>query len=409
MRKRQKRIGPIVRQAAKQVHAVSSKQTMQRRLAEKAFGSLAGKCTKLAQEMMHAASPTLTAFLPASLVVILPVLFFGAVVAVWGSPMDSLFADESNSPHAISSIVQETNKEFGQAIHEMIAAHPECSQVEMHYDNPDGVSWAGDWPGVLAVFAASTNLSNDRDVMVMDENKKQQLQDIFWRMHSLDSSVETVVTEVEIPDEKKESIGTVALSQARTKKKDPQTHTEIQTRYTLHITVSSKTVAELETALVFNPHQRDMVQQLLSDEMRPHLVALVGVGMDAFSGTLQWPLPGYMDISTEFGAPDAFGRPGHKGVDIPAPAGTPILAAHSGTVQLAAQSSSYGNQVLLDSGDGTTTRYAHMRSFLVAPGQKVAAGEVMGYVGSTGASTGNHLHFEVMLWGTPVDPLQMFL
>lgn len=95
----------------------------------------------------------------------------------------------------------------------------------------------------------------------------------------------------------------------------------------------------------------------------------------------------------------------YRGTDIPAPEGTPILAAHSGTVLVSGWNDSYGNQVLLDNGAGLSTRYAHMTQTAVTAGEAVTAGQVIGYVGSTGDSTGNHLHFEVMQNGVRVNPL----
>ena len=98
---------------------------------------------------------------------------------------------------------------------------------------------------------------------------------------------------------------------------------------------------------------------------------------------------------------------GHRGTDIPAPKGTPILAAHSGTVLVSGWNDSYGNQVLLDNGAGLSTQYAHMTQTAVTAGEAVTAGQVIGYVGNTGDSTGNHLHFEVMQGGVRVDPLRL--
>jgi murein DD-endopeptidase MepM/ murein hydrolase activator NlpD len=99
----------------------------------------------------------------------------------------------------------------------------------------------------------------------------------------------------------------------------------------------------------------------------------------------------------------------HAGVDFAAPAGTPIWAAAAGTVIQAGWSSGYGNFTCLShgrsDGAGLSTCYAHQSEILVAGGQPVAAGEVIGRVGSTGNSTGNHLHFEVRLDGSPTDPL----
>lgn len=152
--------------------------------------------------------------------------------------------------------------------------------------------------------------------------------------------------------------------------------------------------------------------QLLSDEMRPMLVQLCGTGTSTGTavppvgdGSMIWPLPGHTSLTTHFGEADAFGNPGHRGIDIPAPEGTPILAAHSGTVLICGWNDSFGNQVLIDDGAGLSTRYAHMTATAVSPGAVVTAGQVIGYVGSTGDSTGNHLHFEVSVGGTLTDPL----
>ena len=152
--------------------------------------------------------------------------------------------------------------------------------------------------------------------------------------------------------------------------------------------------------------QRDILHQLLSEDMRPSLLALCGEIAIA-DGTLCWPLPGHTYISCHFEEVDAFGNAGHRGTDIPAPEGTPILAAHSGTVLVSGWNNSYGNQVLLDNGAGLSTRYAHMTQAAVTAGEAVTAGQVIGYVGSTGDSTGNHLHFEVMQNGVRVNPMDM--
>ena len=83
------------------------------------------------------------------------------------------------------------------------------------------------------------------------------------------------------------------------------------------------------------------------------------------------------------------------------------MAAHSGTVLVSGWNDSYGNQVLLDNGAGLSTRYAHMMQTAVTTGEAVTAGQVIGYVGSTGDSTGFHLHFEVMQSGVRVNPMDM--
>ena len=331
---------------------------------------------------------TLAALLGAGGVVLMLAMVIGAAAAVIGSPMGILFADESGDPNSIriAEIVAETNADFGEAINEIVAAHPECSETTIEYDYEDGHTWASYWPEVLAIFAVHTNLNSDSDVVVIDEGKKLLIQDTFWSMHQIDSEIETVTTTPEPTEDEP----------------DPEPVTE----HILHITVSSKSVAELVEEYNFTQDQRDILDELLSDELRPYLLALCGgVGGVVGDGTLQWPLPGHTYISCHFGEVDAFGNAGHRGTDIPAPEGTPILAAHSGTVLVSGWNGSYGNQVLLDNGAGLSTRYAHMTQTAVTAGEAVTAGQVIGYVGSTGDSTGNHLHFEVMQNGARCDPL----
>ncbi len=95
----------------------------------------------------------------------------------------------------------------------------------------------------------------------------------------------------------------------------------------------------------------------------------------------------------------------HGGVDLAAPEGTEYKAIHGGTVKLANWWGGFGNAIVIDHGDGTETIYAHSSKLLVKAGQKVNAGDVIGEVGNTGHSFGAHLHLEVHVDGTPVDPI----
>jgi murein DD-endopeptidase MepM/ murein hydrolase activator NlpD len=94
----------------------------------------------------------------------------------------------------------------------------------------------------------------------------------------------------------------------------------------------------------------------------------------------------------------------HSGIDIGAPYGAPIYAAEAGRVILASYYDGYGNCIIIDHGDGISTLYAHCSSIIVKVGQYVSKGQIIGYVGSTGNSTGPHLHFEVRIKGNPVNP-----
>lgn len=148
--------------------------------------------------------------------------------------------------------------------------------------------------------------------------------------------------------------------------------------------------------------------------MEQELAAQIN-GVVSESGFL-WPLSPSLNVLTSFfgSRPDPFtGKPdNHTGIDIPAARGTAIYAAKSGVVTTSVMGSgsswSYGNYVVISHSDGTSTLYAHMSSRAVSKGDVVTQGDVIGYVGTTGRSTGNHLHFEVRVNGTRVDPLNYF-
>lgn len=126
--------------------------------------------------------------------------------------------------------------------------------------------------------------------------------------------------------------------------------------------------------------------------------------------TLTWPATG--QITQEFGWTDyarsgAYGGKPHTGIDIGVPIGTPVRAAGSGRVTTAGWGGGYGNWVVIDHGAGVETIYGHLSSIAVTPGQTVTMGQLIGYSGNTGYSTGPHLHFEIRINGEPVDPLRV--
>ncbi|MGE5422705.1 MAG: peptidoglycan DD-metalloendopeptidase family protein [Ignavibacteriales bacterium] len=121
-------------------------------------------------------------------------------------------------------------------------------------------------------------------------------------------------------------------------------------------------------------------------------------GKSRFSGSFLWPAIGH--ITSYFGS-----RHGHTGIDIDGDTGDPIQAAQAGVVIFAGRSGGYGNQIIIDHGNGVKTRYAHCSKLLVSKGQRVTKGQTIAKVGSTGHSTGSHLHFEVINGGALNNPL----
>ena len=148
-------------------------------------------------------------------------------------------------------------------------------------------------------------------------------------------------------------------------------------------------------------------QKQLEEERKQQNVTLPPTG----SG-YQWPLPSScLTLTSAFGyrIHPISGQPhSHTGIDVSAAGGAPIYAAKGGQVIMSEYGSgvnwSYGNFVVIDHGDGTTTLYAHMSSRAVSEGQMVTQGQTIGYVGNTGNSKGNHLHLEVRVNGQRVDP-----
>ena len=142
-------------------------------------------------------------------------------------------------------------------------------------------------------------------------------------------------------------------------------------------------------------------------EERRRLAAEQGRKYDG--GVFAWPAPSYTRISDDYGTrthPILGIQQFHNGVDMAAPGGSPILAAYDGKVVAADYNSSMGNYIMIDHGDGLYTIYMHASALYVSKGTEVTKGQKIAAVGSTGRSTGNHLHFSVRLNGSYVNPWQ---
>jgi murein DD-endopeptidase MepM/ murein hydrolase activator NlpD len=178
-------------------------------------------------------------------------------------------------------------------------------------------------------------------------------------------------------------------------------------------------IASAERARVLKQYKTVQAEQqriaaLLAKEAAAEAARLASGGQLNFNPTASdgflWPLPG-VGVGQGVGPrihPVYGYRSCHTGVDMGAPSGTPIRVTAAGVVVANSSGGPYGNHTLVSHGNGLFSMYAHQSRFGAAEGQSVKAGQVIGYVGSTGYSTGPHLHFEIHVGGTPYDPMGWF-
>ena len=159
--------------------------------------------------------------------------------------------------------------------------------------------------------------------------------------------------------------------------------------------------------------EEELLQVKLDEEIQELIKKYSDSALLFGDGKVNWPVPGWSRISSVFGPrihPVYGYKSNHTGIDIPASYGTPIIAGASGKVIFAGWGKAYGNYILIDHGVDTQgrhiiTQYAHCSSLLVVVGDVVTRGSTIAKIGSTGWSTGNHLHFGVQIGGTWIDPM----
>lgn len=184
--------------------------------------------------------------------------------------------------------------------------------------------------------------------------------------------------------------------------------TKEQEIYQVSLDIGNKDAAikEYEADIAAQTETIQALEAAVAEE-RKKLAAEQGRKYDG--GVFAWPAPSYTRISDDYGYrihPILGVKQFHNGIDMAAPGGTPILAAYDGTVVASAYSSSMGNYIMIDHGDSLYTIYMHASALYVSKGQEVSRGDKIAAVGTTGRSTGNHLHFSVRLNGSYVNPWQ---
>ena len=174
---------------------------------------------------------------------------------------------------------------------------------------------------------------------------------------------------------------------------------------------ASKEFEKIIKAAQEEENRRALAAQAAANAARQAAVAKANTAVvySPDGNPLQWPLPGITRITSGYGSrrsPISGKTEMHTGIDIGAPYGTNILAAEAGTVTYSGWQNGFGNTIMISHGNGMTTLYAHASSLLVSVGQSVKRGQAVAKIGSTGWSTGNHLHFEVRINGSHTNPMK---
>lgn len=400
--------GASQKQAARQFARQTVQATVQ---AARSAGRLLAQAGQTAARVASAVLSWSGAALAAASPVLVLVLIAGMVGAFLASPFGVFFSNETTQDGMLMrQATAELNEEYYARIGQIEQANPhDILEIEAS----DGVS-AIRWEDVLSVYAVkvTTDGVNGIDVVTMDEQKKEILRGVMWDMNQITYRSVTVKKEVEVVTEDEDGNEVVEMQ-------------EIE-ETTLTIYLHHTTPEQMAAAYGFTEQQNEHLALLRHEEYSVMWASLLGgfthgggmIGSDADwvgTGIFAWPLPQSFTITSQFGyRTDPFtGEISyHSGTDIAAPYGTPVLAAAGGTVTVANATDpwggSYGYYVKIQH-DGTfDTLYAHCSSICVTPGQQVRQGEVIGYVGSTGNSTGNHLHFEVWEDGQRQNAMDLF-
>ena len=304
-----------------------------------------------------------------------------------------------------------TNKTVSQAISELASEHyANLSTIKSSYTY-DILEMQGDtsinWKNVLAVYAVKTTSGeNPLEVVTFDDKKIDLLRGIMKDMNTMKVVVTpNVVAETKVTtDEEGNSIKT----------------TSYVTKQLLTISINQLNIEEIADLYNFNEEQKALLKELMSEKYDDLWSELIGASghviqsNSSFVGTgiFAWPFEHDQYISSPFGTrvdPISGEIKTHCGTDIAAPLGTPILAAADGVVVTAIWSNSYGYYVKIKHDDTYSTLYAHCSALYVSPGESVKQGQVIADCGSTGYSTGPHLHFEAIQNGVKVDILNFFM
>ena len=338
----------------------------------------------------------------AAIIIVTVISMIGGVAA---SPFGVFLAIEEDGGEALRNVVADLSKEFYDSIR-MIQNSVPHDVFEVESDNG---MYGVQWDKILPVWAVYRTVGSGRDVVELKEDSREHLRKMMRDLTSF--SYEISVSEITAEEKEKEKNG-----------EGDEEEDEVKEIRTLTIRIHHGRIDQYTESLGFTKEQDRLLSEIQSGRYRSFWAKTadayaaggqIFVPFGVSSGLLAWPLSIAGSLTSGFGYrtdPFTGEQKFHGGIDIGAPHGTPILASADGLITVANGTDpwggGYGYYVIASHGNGYETLYGHCSSICVTTGQEVRKGEVIAYVGSTGNSTGNHLHFEVRYGGQKVDPMQ---
>lgn len=242
--------------------------------------------------------------------------------------------------------------------------------------------------------------------------KAEDLVDAMTRMDMIQMIVESDVDLLKSINEQKDQVEQLKVEQEAERLELTAVINDLNAKQN-EVVIASRSKENYMTSLETNIDEINRQESAMEEQSKQIERDILAAqrAVEYAGGELGWPVPGYSRISSGFGTrihPITGAYHTHGGTDIPAPYGTPIVSVNDGVVIYAGYHYSYGNYVIVDHGGGISTLYGHCSKLLVSSGQAVLRGDKIALVGSTGESTGNHLHYEVRVNGIRKDPMSYY-
>lgn len=362
---------------------------------------------KAVRVFIKSATPVVLA---AGIIIVLAVVV--CVIGIMLTPFGIFFAEDA-ADHNLSKAVREINRDYMLQMQSILDENDDVDTSQMYGENPV-------WKEVLTVYAADMSISDEPEkIMDVTPAQKRVIKDLFEEMNQVEYevSVDYIPNPNYVPPTPNRP------------PKDPNTPgvyepggtTTVNTTSSVPKYITKKTLVvimrriPMDTMIAQRDYDEDTIatmHEMISPDYDADWNAIL-YGMPIASLS-DWccPLDEYIQFTDKFGMrihPITHEYKAHNAIDVAAEAGTPIRAAKAGTVTYSRYNDSLGNYVIIDHHDGFETWYAHMVFRNIEYGEEVQQGQVIGFVGSTGESTGPHLHYVVKYNGEYIDPEYYFL